>query len=311
MRKAMVEKDHPQLSLRAQCTLLGINRNRLEPVPSPAWVPEPAVQETSESMKLIHAKDPTMGARQLQRVLARNGHELTRWTVRCMMKYLGIRAIYRRPRTTIPSPENPKYPYLSRKREITQPDEACAIDITYIPWTKGYVYLTAIIDWNTRAVLAWKISNTMDTGFCLDTLCEAMQAAGCAPEILNTDQGSQFTSLEWLSAVESLGRAVSMDGKGRWQDNVFIERFRRSVKHEWILLHEYNTLPQLEALVATWIERCNTWRPHSSLDGKTPWQVYRGVAPILERDEPIAGGASETGCLSAAASSQPVSRMAA
>lgn len=307
----MVEKDHPQLSLRSQCRLLGINRNRLEPSPPPAWAPEPAVQEISELMKLIHAKDPTMGARQLRRVLARNGYELTRWTVRRMMKYLGLRAIYRRPRTSIPAPENPKYPYLLRNREITQPDEAWAIDITYIPWSKGYVYLTAIIDWNTRAVLAWRLSNTMDTGFCLDTLCDAAQKAGCAPQILNTDQGSQFTSVEWLSAVESLGSAVSMDGKGRWQDNVFIERFWRSVKHEWILLHEYNTLPQLEALVATWIERYNTWRPHSALDGKPPWQVYRGVAPILERDEPLAGGSIETGCLSAAASSQPVSRMAA
>jgi len=307
----MVEKDHPQLSLRAQCRMLGINRNRLEPAPQRSWKPDSEVQQTAELMRLIHAKDPTMGARQLRRVLARNGYALTRWTVRRMMKHLGLRAIYCRPRTTISAPENPKYPYLLRSRKVTRPDEAWAIDITYIPWSRGYVYLTAIIDWHSRAVLAWRLSNTMDTSFCLDTLCCAAQQAGCAPQILNTDQGSQFTSVEWISAVESLGSAVSMDGKGRWQDNVFIERFWRSVKHEWILLHEYNTLPQLEALVATWIERYNRWRPHSALDGKTPWQVYRGVVPILERDELLAGDASETGCLSAAASSQPVSRRAA
>jgi putative transposase len=167
------------------------------------------------------------------------------------------------------------------------------------------------MDWHTRYVLGWAVSNTMDAALTNEALENAVKNCQKLPEIFNTDQGSQFTSLEWLSAVESLGSAVSMDGKGRWQDNVCIERFWRSVKHEWILLHDYNTLPQLEALVDTWIERYNTWRPHSALDGKPPWQVYRGVAPILERDEPLAGGASETGCLSAAASSQPVSRMAA
>jgi len=307
----MVEKGHPRLSIRSQCELLGINRNRITPARPKAWAPKPELRGALELMRLVHTKDPTMGARQLGRVLERNGYGLKRWTLRQMMKLLGLRAIYRRPRTTIPAPENPKYPYLLRKRKITKPDQVWAIDITYIPWSKGYVYLIAIIDWRSRAVLAWRISNTMDTGVCLDTLCAAVQTAGCVPEILNTDQGCQFTSVEWISAVESLGIAVSMDGKGRWQDNVFIERFWRSVKHEWILLHEYNKIPHLESLLATWIERYNMWRPHSSLDGQTPWQVYRGVPPILERDERLPGAPRETGCLSAAASSQPVSRMCA
>jgi putative transposase len=311
MRKSMVETNHPQLSVRAQCQLLAVNRNRLEPPPQAARVPGPDRLEMAELMKLIHAKDPTMGARQMRRVLERNGYAFTRWTVRRMMRLLGLRAIYRRPRTSVPSPEAPKYPYLLREREVARPDEVWATDITYIPWAKGYVYLTVILDWHSRAVLAWQLSNTMDTGFCLDALCGAIREAGCSPLILNTDQGSQFTGIEWLSAVESLGAAVSMDGKGRWQDNVFVERFWRSVKHEWILLHEYNTLPELEALVAVWIERYNNWRPHSSLGGQTPWQVYRGVPPLLEREMPLAGGASEIGCLSASASSQPISRVAA
>lgn len=153
----------------------------------------------------------------------------------------------------------------------------------------------------------------MEAGFCLDTLCGALATAGRAPSILNTDQGSQYTGVEWLSAVEGLGTLVSMDGKGRWQDNVFVERFWRSVKHEWILLHEYRTLPELEALIAVWIERYNTWRPHSSLEGKTPWEVYRGVPPTPDREAvaPCPEAPSGSGCLSAAASSQPDPRKAA
>ena len=147
------------------------------------------------------------------------------------------------------------------------------------------MYLAAIIDWKTRAVLAWQVSNTMDVEFCLDVLCEAIGVAGTIPKIINTDQGSQFTGVEWLSAVEGLGARVSMDGKGRWMDNVLIERLWRSVKHEWVLLHEYNTIPELEALLSEWIERYNTWRPHTANGGETPWQAYRGLQPKLERGE--------------------------
>lgn len=307
----MVEKDHPQLSQRTQCELLGVNRNRLNPRPKKKWEPKPKHFEMMELMKLAHATDPTMGARRLKTILKRNGYAVTRWTVTQMMRYLGLRAIYRKPRTSVPAAENPKYPYLLKDREIGEPDEVWATDITYIPWSRGHVYLMAIIDWNTRAVLAWRLSNTMDVSFCLDALCEAVSVAGTVPEILNTDQGSQFTGVEWLSAVESLGIRVSMDGRGRWQDNVLIERLWRSVKHEWILLHEYNTLPELEALLGEWITRYNRWRPHTANDGQPPWQAYRGVAPILERDILAGGGASEICWLPASASSQQISRKAA
>jgi putative transposase len=255
MRKAMVERDHPQLSIRAQCQLLGVNRNRLEARDPAPWRPRGKHAEMLELIGLAHAKDPTMGARQLLRVLERNGYETSRWTVGKMMKHLGIKAIYCRPRTTVPAPNDEKRPYLLREREITEPDEVWATDITYIPWRRGHVYLTAIIDWKTRAILSWRVSNTMDVGFCLETLGEALDVAGKAPQIVNTDQGSQYTGAEWIAAVEDMEAQVSMDGRGRWQDNVMIERFWRSVKHEWVLLHEYSTLPELGALLGEWIER--------------------------------------------------------
>ncbi len=207
------------------------------------------------------------------------------------MEHLGIKAIYCSLCTTQAAPENPKYPYFLRNRQITKAHEVWAIDITYIPWSRGHVYLAAIIDWKTRAVLAWRVNNTMDVDFCLDVLCEAIGVAGAVPEIINTDQGSQFTGVEWISAVEDLGARVSMDGKGRWMDNVLIERLWRSVKHEWVLLHEYNTIPELEVLLGEWIERYNTWRPHTANGGETPWQAYRGLLSKLEREE-VKGGPS-------------------
>lgn len=311
MRKAMVEKAHPQLSVRRQCELLAVNRNRLKPAPSRTWNPDGRHTEMMELLKMAHAKDPTMGARQLRHILDRNGYEVSRWTVRQMMTYLGLKAIYCRPRTTIPNEDHPKYPYLLRDQEPTEADEVWATDITYIPWNRGWVYLCAIIDWKTRAVLAWRLSNTMDVDFCLSMLCEAVGVAGTVPRILNTDQGSQFTSVDWLSAVESLGAQVSMDGTGSWRDNILIERLWRSVKHEWVLLHEYQTLPELEQLVDEWMERYNAWRPHTANDGQTPWQAYRGVAPILERAEMKERGASKICCLSASASRQQILQTAA
>jgi putative transposase len=311
MRKAMVETDHSQLSTRRQCEMLDVNRNRLEPKPRKPWVPTPEEHEMMELMLLIHPKDPTFGTRQLRHVLLRNGYKVTRWKVGQMMLYLGLRAIYRKPRTSIPEPANPKYPYLLRERDIAEPDEVWATDITYIPWTVGHVYLTSILDWKTRAVLSWRVSNTMDVRFCLDALAEAVAVAERVPEILNTDQGSQFTGVEWLSAVESLGVEVSMDGKGRWQDNVLIERLWRSVKYEGVFLDDYETLPELEAVVAEWVERYNRWRPHTANDGQTPWQAYRGVLPLLERDLLAGDGTHEIDSLSASAPSQSISCLAA
>lgn len=305
MRKSMVERDHPQLSVRQQSKLLKVNRNRLKPRLAKQWQPKDIHFEMIELLKLAHGKDCSMGARQLGRILKRNGYKATRWTVGKMMAYAGIKAVYCKPRTTIPAPENRKYPYLLRDREITRADEVWATDITYIPWKSGYVYLTAIIDWKTRAVLSWKLSNTMDVSFCLEALSDAVETAGKAPEILNTDQGSQFTGAEWISAVEGLNTKVSMDGKGRWQDNVLIERLWRSVKHEWVLLHEYETIPELEQLLGEWFDRYNRWRPHTANDGQTPWQAYRGEAPELERKQLLEGVATAPFCLPASSATAP------
>jgi putative transposase len=211
MRKAMVEADYPQLSVRQQCELLGVNRNRLEPKAKTDWHPGPEHEEMLALIPVIHAEDPTMGTRQSRKALARNGYLVKRWTIGKMMKHLGIKAIYCKPCTSKAAPDHPKYAYLLRGRNISEADEVWAIDITYIPWSRGHVYLVAIIDWKTRAVLAWRVSNTMDVDFCLDVLCEAVGVAGKVPAIINTDQGSQFTRVEWLSAVESLGAQVSMD----------------------------------------------------------------------------------------------------
>lgn len=311
MRKTMVEKEHPQLSVRAQCQLLGVNRNRLKPRAPVAWSPGPEHREMLELVQLAHAKDPTMGTRQLGKILKRNGYTAKRWTIGRMMAHLGLKAIYCKPRTTVPAPENTKRPYLLRDLEITRPDEVWATDITYIPWWRGHVYLTAILDWHTRAVLAWRVSNTMEVDFCLECLSEAQSAAGTSPGIVNTDQGSQYTGEQWINAVEAMGARVSMDGRGRWMDNVLIERLWRSVKHEWVLLHEYNTLPELEALLGEWIQRYNTWRPHTANDGQTPWQAYRGVPPLLERETLESKKAREISGLSASASRPEITRAAA
>ena len=301
----MVEKDHPKLSIRKQCEMLDVNRNRLKPSAKKQWQPSARHLEMIELMKLVHAKDCTMGARQHRRVLERNGYIVTRWTVREIMKYSGIKAVYCKPRTTIPAPENKTYPYLLKDMKIMHPDEVWATDITYIPWGKGHVYLVAIIDWKTRAVLSWRVSNTMDASFCLDALSDAVKTAGRPPKILNTDQGRQFTCSDWISAVEATGAKVSMDGKGRWMDNVLIERLWRSVKHEWVLLHEYETIPELELLISEWIDRYNMWRPHTANGGKTPWQAYRGVLPVLERDSLGGGSAPSISALPAPSATAP------
>lgn len=313
MRKDMVEKDHLELSIRRQCEMLDVNRNRLNPVPRTRWKPDERELEIMELMKVIHAKDPTMGARQLLVVIERNGYELSRWKAGMMMRRLGLRAIYCRPRTSIAEAQNPKYPYLLRGVAVERPDEVWCTDITYIPWRLGHVYLSCVMDWKTRAVLSWRLSNTMDVRFCLEALTEAVAVAGEVPEIFNTDQGSQFTGVEWLSAVESLGVKVSMDGKGRWMDNVIIERLWRSIKHEWIYLHCYDTLPELETLIAGWIDRYNTWRPHTANDGRTPWEAYRGVAPVLEIESisHLVQAPSEICSISASASIEQISRQAA
>ena len=267
----MIERDNGKLSVRKQCELLDVNRNRLE-----ARAPKRTASDL-ETIRLIdelHTEHPHLGARKLVRELRDLGRRVGRGRVRRLMRLMGIEALVPQPYTSKASPENPVYPYLLRDRAITRADEVWCADITYIPMEKGHAYLVAIMDWHTRAVLAWELSNTMDTAFCLKALRRAMAQTGRTPDIFNTDQGSQFTSKEWVGELEAAGVQVSMDGKGRWMDNVFIERLWRSLKYEKLRLWSYSDLPELGMLIETWMSYYNHRRKHQTLDYATPWSLY-------------------------------------
>ena len=268
----MIEKDHGKLSVRKQCELLAVNRNRLGP-PHPKATAEDL--EIMRQIELIHTDFPFLGSRKIVRELRDVGWRIGRKRCRRLMKLMGIEALVPKPSLSEPAPGHKIYPYLLRDLEIGRADQVWCTDITYIPMEHGHAYLIAIMDWNTRAVLSWEVSNTMDTAFCLRALHRAVEVAGCAPEILNTDQGSQFTSEEWVSAVEGYGTKVSMDGRGRWMNNVFIERLWRSLKYEKLRLWSYRDIPELCAHIDDWMAYYNHDRKHQALDYGTPWSLYR------------------------------------
>jgi putative transposase len=192
-----------------------------------------------------------------------------------LRREMGQEAIWCQPRTSIPDDTHRKYPYLLRKLKIERPDHVWCADITYVPMAHGNAYLCAVMDWHSRKVLGWELSNTMDSGLCLRALEKALARTGRVPEIFNTDQGCQFTSEEWIARLTDLGVRISMDGRGRWMDNVFIERLWRSVKYEDIYLREYGTIPELLIGLKRWFDRYNGWRPHETLGNLTPDQVYK------------------------------------
>ena len=272
-RKAMIDSDCP-LSVRRQCQLLEVNRNRLAPPPPKLTAEDAAICRLIDG---IHLEDPAFGARKIRDVLRRHhGLKVGRSRVGRLMRHMGVSAVYRRPRTSLPGKgeEHRIYPYLLGEG-VGGPDEAWCADITYIPIGRGFAYLVAVMDWHTRAVLSWKLSNTLDTAFCLEAFEEAVRKAGRTPAVFNTDQGCQFTSRAWRECLEGHGVRLSMDGKGRWVDNVFIERLWRSLKYEEIYLREYRDLHDLERSLERWFGRYNTWRPHQSHQGLTPWDLYR------------------------------------
>ena len=272
MRKTLIDREHPQLSIRRQCQLLDVNRNRLVEKPR---VPVAEQLRLRRAIDEIFMQHPAYGSRQMARVLCRRGFHVGRHRVRREMRSMGLWPIYPRPRTSIQALNNPVFPYLLRDKTIDRPDEVWCTDITYIPMKRGFAYLVAIMDWASRAVLSWEVSNTLDTSFCLKALENAFRRTGTRPEIFNTDQGCQFTSEEWVRALQEKEIQVSMDGKGCWMDNVFIERLWRSVKYEDVYLRDYEDLEQLRRGLGSWFHHYNEERPHSSLDGKTPWEVYR------------------------------------
>ena len=272
-RQELVEPSHPSLSIVAQCRLLTISRS--------SWYYQP-VPENKATLALMQVIDtvfldcPWYGSRQMMRHLRRLGHEVGRHRVRRLMARMGLAAIYQRPRTSDPHPEHRIYPYLLRKLEIARPNHVWCTDITYLPMRRGFLYLVAIMDWATRKVLAWRVSNTMDVSFCVEALEEALARYG-KPEIFNTDQGSQFTSDAFTSVLLSAEIKVSMDGRGRWMDNVFIERLWRSLKYECVYLNDFETGSALRAGVGRWFDYYNDHRPHSTLAGQTPTEAYEQI----------------------------------
>jgi putative transposase len=234
-----------------------------------------------ELMRLIDElfmEAPYYGSRQIAKILRRLGFCIGRKRVRRLMRKMGLQAIYQRPRTSQPHPEHRVYPYLLRNLTIDRPNHVWCADITYIPLKRGYLYLVAIMDWCSRRVLAWRLSNTLDASFCVEALDEALALCG-PPEIMNTDQGCQFTSLEWTETLKEAGVRISMDGRGRWMDNIFIERLWRTLKYESVYLHELETGSQAREVIGRWVSRYNDERPHSSLDDKTPTEAYFNLEP--------------------------------
>lgn len=274
-RRALIEPGQAELSVVRQCELLSISRS--------SFYYEP-VGETTANLALMRLIDaqfleaPWYGSRQMSRHLQRDGHKVGRKRVRRLMAIMGLVPIYQRPRTTVPNPEHQIYPYLLRDLVVHRPDQVWCSDITYIPMQRGFLYLVAVMDWATRKVLSWRVSNTMDVAFCVEALKEALARFG-RPEVFNTDQGSQFTSSDFTDVLKAANVRISMDGRGRWMDNVFIERLWRSLKYECVYLHAFETGSELRAGLSRWIGYYNNRRPHSTLDGRTPDEAY-GVAEM-------------------------------
>lgn len=271
MRKQLVDRDHPQLSLRRQAALVSVNRRRLTPVPRRMSEDD---LELRRAIDELHLSFPVFGSRRIAKVLTRRGMPVGRDRVRRAMRDMGVFATYRRPRTSTKNPENPVYPYLLRKLLIDRPNQVWCSDITYIPMPRGFAYLTVVMDWYSRAILSWRLSNTLDAAFCVDALRDAREFAGTWPEIMNTDQGCQYTSLEWTSMLRDNGVRISMDGRGRWLDNVMVERLWRSLKYEDVYLRAYDNLRELELGLTCWISHYNDERPHQSLGWNTPMEVW-------------------------------------
>ena len=275
-RKAMIGRDRPGLSLSRQCGLLSISRSSFYYV---------LKGESPENLALMRRIDelflkyPFYGSRQMVRRLRREDIHVGRHRVRRLMRLMGLQAIYQAPRTSDPHPAHRIYPYLLKRMKIDRPNQVWCADITYIPVQRGFLYLVAIMDWATRHVLAWRLSNTMDAGFCVEALAEALSRYG-KPEIFNTDQGSQFTSFDFTGVLKSADVAISMDGRGRCMDNIFIERLWRSLKYEAIYLFELTDGFKAERVIGEWIGFYNTERPHSSLGDQTPAEAYGIGRPV-------------------------------
>jgi putative transposase len=266
----MVEKDHPHLSIAEQCRLLSVSRSSFYHAPK---------GETALNLGLMRLIDeqfletPFYGVRQMTWHLRAEGHPVNEKRIRRLMRLMGLMPIYQRPNTSRRAKGRKTWPYLLRGLAITRPDQIWCAYVTYIPMRRGFLYLVAIMDWFTRKVLAWRLSNTLEADFCIEALEEALARFG-QPEIMNTDQGSQFTSWAWTDQLRQAGVKISLDGKGRFLDNIFVERLWRSLKYECVYLHAWSGGSEARAGIGWWIEFYNNRRPHTALGGRTPDAAY-------------------------------------
>jgi putative transposase len=269
-KKVMINRNHPDLSINHQCKLVKLSRSAFY------YAPVGIDDETLAVMTAIDkafTRYPFFGSRQIAAYLRRNGIAVGRHRVRRLMRIMGLEAIYTRPRTSQPHPAHPVYPYLLKGMIIDRPNQVWCADITFVPVRHGFLYLVAIMDWATRKVLGWRLSNTMHASFCVETLQEAIARFG-PPEIMNTDQGSQFTGHGWITTLTEAGVRVSMDGRGRCMDNIFIERLWRSLKQEAIYLEELTDGFKAQRVIRNWMAFYNNERPHSALEHRTPKEAY-------------------------------------
>jgi putative transposase len=273
-----VDPEHPTISVRRQCDLLGLPRSTAYYAPIP---------ETTDNLRLlkeidvIYLENPSYGSRSITAVLGSAGWTVNRKRVQRLMGLLGIAALVPKRNLSRPHPGHRVFPYLLKNVAITHPDQVWSTDITYVPLRHGYVYLTAVMDWYSRYVLSWRLSNTLDGGFCLTALDEAL--AHAQPEVFNTDQGTQFTAAAFVNRLLDRSIAVSMDGRGRALDNVFIERLWKSVKYQEIYLRSYETVADVEEGLRVYFEKYNHERPHQALDNLTPAKVYEWGAAVRTR----------------------------
>jgi putative transposase len=271
----MIAREH-DLSITRQAEIVGISRGSVYYLPRP--VPASDL-EIMRRLDRLHLEFPFAGSRMLRGLLAAEGCKTGRRHVKTLMKRMGIEALYRRPRTTKPEPGHKIHPYLLRGLEIVRPNQVWAMDITYIAMARGFVYLAVVLDWFSRRVLSWRVSITMEAAFCVETLEDALACHG-KPDIFNTDQGSQFTGAAFTGVLADNGIAISMDGKGAWRDNVFVERLWRSVKYEEVYLRAYDSVGDARASIGRYLGFYNSRRPHSSLDAATPDQAYFNSLPL-------------------------------
>ena len=271
----MIDRTH-DLPITKQAEVLNISRGSVYYLPRPVSETDLAIMRRLDR---LHLESPFAGSRMLRGLLAAEGCQIGRRHVKTLMRRMGIEALYRRPRTTTPEPGHKIYPYLLRGIAITRPNQVWAMDITYIPMARGFAYLAVVLDWFSRRVVAWRLSITMESSFCVAALEDAVARYG-KPDIFNTDQGSQFTAAAFTDVLAEKGITISMDGKGAWRDNVFVERLWRSVKYEEVYLRAYESVSDARSSIGCYLDFYNTRRPHQSLDGGTPDQAYFTKLPL-------------------------------